>query len=78
MQIVVRRRAKISIEDKAAVFLGDEKLVLVGIEDLDAVLRSLDEGRAMPRIFMRAVGGAEVARPTRAFRPWSVAAVIQG
>src|SRR6516165_1454260 len=52
---VVRRWPEIAVEDELPVLLGDMKLIRIGIEDFDAVLRALGERRAMPGIFLRAV-----------------------
>src|SRR5579863_1582755 len=64
----VGRRPKIAVENELAVFFADPKLVAIGIENLDAVLRAFGERRAMPSVFLRAVGARfGLACPTRHF-----------
>src|SRR5580700_11762186 len=44
------------------------QLVLIGVKDLDAVLRAFGKRRAMPGIFVRAVGArCRLASPARHF-----------
>src|SRR5262252_715003 len=61
-------RSEIAVEGKLAVFPADAKLVVIWIEDFDAVLRALGKRRAVPGIFLRAVGARlGLTRPARHF-----------
>src|SRR6516162_9840570 len=65
---IVGARSEIAVEDELAVFPADAKLVVIWIEDFNAVLRALSERRAMPGIFLRAVGARlGLTRPARHF-----------
>src|SRR5215472_4267443 len=65
---IVGARSEIAVEDKLAVLPADAKLVVIWIEDFDAVLRALRERRAMPGIFLRAVSARlGLTRPARHF-----------
>src|SRR6476661_8834234 len=54
-QAFLRRRPEIAVEHELAILLRDLKLVVVGIEDFDSVLRSFGERHAVPGVFVRAV-----------------------
>jgi hypothetical protein len=61
-------RTEIPIEDELASLLRDTQFVVVGIKDFNAVLRPFGEGRAMPSIFLRAIGAwLRLAGPARHF-----------
>src|SRR6202047_3060252 len=65
---VARSRPKIAVEHQSPVFGAHAQLVVVRIEYFEAILRSLRERNAMPRIFVRAVGaGLGFAGPSRNF-----------
>src|ERR1700745_1035436 len=53
---IVGARSEIAVENKLAVCPSDPKFVVIGIEDLDAVLRAFGKRRAMPSEFLRAIG----------------------
>src|SRR6202008_3874524 len=66
---VVGARSEITVENKLAVCPADPKLVVIGIEDLDAVLRAFGKRCAMPSEFLRAIGARLwLTRPARHFK----------
>ena len=65
---IVWARSEIAIKNKLAAFPADVKLVVMRIEDLDAVLGAFRERCAMPSEFLRAIGARLwLACPTRHF-----------
>src|SRR6185437_2357836 len=69
LEVALGLGAEIAVEYPFSVLLRDVQLVLVGIEDLDAVLGAFGEGGAMPGIFVAAVGARRrLAGPARHFQ----------
>ena len=64
LPIVIGCGSEIAVEDKFAVFSRDVQFVLIGIKNLNPILRALGEWRAMPSVLVRAVGARlRLARP---------------
>src|SRR5450631_2146940 len=65
---IVGSRPEIAVEQEAPLFCAHAQLVVVWVDHLEAILRGLREGNAMPCIFMRAVdAGLGFAGPARNF-----------
>jgi hypothetical protein len=54
--VIVGRLPKIPVEDEPAILFADPKLVVVRVKDFDAVLGAFGKRRAVPSVFLRAVG----------------------
>jgi hypothetical protein len=55
ISLLVWRRAEIAVKHEPPVRRRDAQLVGVRVEDLDAIMRGLREGNAVPGVFVRAV-----------------------
>ena len=70
LQPLLGARAEIAIEPQGPVDGADDELIVVGIEQFDAVLGAFRKRRAMPGVFLRAVGARlALSRPAGNFEP---------